>query len=178
MKTGVDTGAKSHGNWKNTMQQAGYQVQDFVVQVQGGQSALVAFAQQGSQLAGAFGPGSAVLGAVIAIGSAVAGTLVASLGKGKDAMEALQDATKTLDDVMTVSSNGVAALSDKYAEMARINLSVATAMKKQAELEVSNALAKLPSQIKDVTTEFITLTDRITSGFSGASLALNCSTQT
>ncbi|HGO5026695.1 TPA: phage tail tape measure protein, partial [Klebsiella pneumoniae] len=33
----------------------------------------------------------------------------------------------------------------------------------------SNALAKLPSQIKDVTTEFITLTDRITSGFSGAS---------
>ncbi|MGR8779751.1 hypothetical protein, partial [Klebsiella quasipneumoniae] len=48
-------------------------------------------------------------------------------------------------------------------------LSVATAMKKQAELEVSNALAKLPSQIKDVTTEFITLTDRITSGFSGAS---------
>ncbi len=168
MKTGVDTGAKSHGNWKNTMQQAGYQVQDFVVQVQGGQSALVAFAQQGSQLAGA-GPGGAVLGAVIAIGSAVAGTLVASLGKGKDAMEALQDATKTLDDVMTVSSNGVAALSDKYAEMARINLSVATAMKKQAELEVSNALAKLPSQIKDVTTEFITLTDRITSGFSGAS---------
>lgn len=169
MKTEVDTGAKSHSNWKNTMQQAGYQVQDFAVQVQGGQSALVAFAQQGSQLAGAFGPGGAVLGAVIAIGSAVAGTLVASLGKGKNAMEALQDATKTLDDVMTISSNGVAALSDKYAEMARINLSVATAMKKQAELEVSNALAKLPSQIKDVTTEFITLTDRITSGFSGAS---------
>ncbi|MDQ6191557.1 hypothetical protein M3O75_17935 [Klebsiella pneumoniae] len=56
MKTGVDTGAKSHGNWKNTMQQAGYQVQDFVVQVQGGQSALVAFAQQGSQLAGALAP--------------------------------------------------------------------------------------------------------------------------
>ncbi|KMK44125.1 phage tail tape measure protein [Pluralibacter gergoviae] len=169
MKTGVDTGAKSHGNWKNSMQQAGYQVQDFVVQVQGGQSALVAFAQQGSQLAGAFGPGGAVLGAVIAIGSAVAGTLVASLGKGKDALEALQDATKTLDDVMTVSSNGVAAFSDKFAEMARINLSVAAAMKKQAELELGNALAKLPSQIQDVTGKFITLTDRITSGFSGAS---------
>ncbi|MBS4500938.1 hypothetical protein JEQ32_28455 [Klebsiella pneumoniae] len=93
------------------MQQAGYQVQDFVVQVQGGQSALVAFAQQGSQLAGAFGPGGAVLGALLLLFRG-AGTLVASLGKGKDAMEALQDATKTLDDVMTVSSNGVAALSD------------------------------------------------------------------
>ena len=40
------------------MQQAGYQVQGFIIQVQGGQSALVAFAQQGSQLACAFGPGA------------------------------------------------------------------------------------------------------------------------
>lgn len=45
------------------MQQAGYQIQDFIVQVQGGQSALVAFSQQGSQLAGAFGRGGAVVGA-------------------------------------------------------------------------------------------------------------------
>ncbi|MEG2115609.1 MAG: tail protein (tape measure), partial [Hafnia sp.] len=29
MKSGVETSAKSHGNWKTTMQQAGYQVQDF-----------------------------------------------------------------------------------------------------------------------------------------------------
>jgi hypothetical protein len=47
------------------MQQAGYQIQDFIVQVQGGQSALVAFSQQGSQLAGAFGPGGAVVGALL-----------------------------------------------------------------------------------------------------------------
>lgn len=57
MKNGTEAGAKGTKNWKSTMQQAGYQVQDFIVQVQGGQSALVAFSQQGSQLAGAFGPG-------------------------------------------------------------------------------------------------------------------------
>lgn len=73
MKAASDTGTKGHGNWKNSMQQAGYQVQDFIIQVQGGQSALVAFSQQGSQLAGAFGPGGAVLGSVIAISSVIAG---------------------------------------------------------------------------------------------------------
>ena len=78
MKSGVETGTKSHGNWKTTMQQAGYQVQDFIVQVQGGQSALVAFSQQGSQLAGAFGLGGAVVGAIIALGSVLAGVLITS----------------------------------------------------------------------------------------------------
>ncbi|WP_447345528.1 hypothetical protein [Salmonella enterica] len=51
MKNGTEAGAKGTKNWKSTMQQAGYQVNDFIVQVQGGQSALLAFSQQGSQLA-------------------------------------------------------------------------------------------------------------------------------
>lgn len=97
------------------MQQAGYRVQDFIVQVQGGQSALVAFAQQGSQLAGAFGPGGAVVGAVIALSSVIAGVLITSLNGGKNAMDALKDAAEAMDKVITISQNGVAALSDKYA---------------------------------------------------------------
>ena len=48
--------------------QAGYQIQDFAVQVQGGQSALLAFSQQGSQLLGAFGAGGAIAGAVLTVG--------------------------------------------------------------------------------------------------------------
>lgn len=43
MKTSVDTGTKSHGKWKTGMQQAGYQVQDFIVQVQGGSQPLSRF---------------------------------------------------------------------------------------------------------------------------------------
>ncbi|HFF8547282.1 TPA: hypothetical protein ACGEYS_000764 [Kluyvera cryocrescens] len=97
MKTSVDIGTKSHGKWKTGMQQAGYQVQDFIVQVQGGQSALVAFSQQGSQLAGAFGPGGAVVGAIIALSTVVAGTLVASLSNGKSAVDSLKDAIETTD---------------------------------------------------------------------------------
>lgn len=54
------------------LQQVGYQVGDFAVQVQGGTSALVALGQQGAQLLGIFGPGGAVAGAVLAIGTAIA----------------------------------------------------------------------------------------------------------
>lgn len=57
---------------KGALQQAGYQVGDFAVQVAGGTNAMQAFGQQGSQLAGVFGPLGAVVGAGIAIFSAVA----------------------------------------------------------------------------------------------------------
>ncbi|VTP70277.1 Uncharacterised protein [Leclercia adecarboxylata] len=148
MKTASDTGAKGHGNWKSTMQQAGYQVQDFIVQVQGGQSALVAFSQQGSQLAGAFGPGGAVIGAVLALSTVVAGALITSLNGGKNAMDALKSAAETMDKVITISQNGVAALSDKYAALAQTNIAVATLMKKQAELELQAALSNVSKEVQ------------------------------
>jgi hypothetical protein len=50
------------------LQQAGYQVQDFAVQVAGGQNALVAMSQQGSQMLGVFGVGGAIAGAVLSVG--------------------------------------------------------------------------------------------------------------
>ncbi|EWG75919.1 MULTISPECIES: phage tail tape measure protein [unclassified Enterobacter] len=167
MKTGVDNGSKSHGSWKNSMQQAGYQVQDFVVQVQGGQSALVAFAQQGSQLAGAFGPGGAVVGAIIALSSAVAGVLITSLNGGKNAMDALKDAAEAMDKVITISQNGVAALSDKYAYLAKTNAEVATLMRNQAMLEYNQAIAKIPKSISDATDSFISFGDKALSALSG-----------
>jgi hypothetical protein len=47
---------------------AGFQLQDFIVQVQGGQSVLTALSQQGSQFLGAFGTAGAVLGAGLTVG--------------------------------------------------------------------------------------------------------------
>ncbi|WP_263794709.1 tail protein (tape measure) [Klebsiella oxytoca] len=169
MKTGVDTGAKSHGTWKNSVQQAGYQVQDFIIQVQGGQSALVAFAQQGSQLAGAFGAGGAVVGAVIALSSVVAGALITSLNGGKNAMDSLKDAAETMDKVITISNQGVAALSDKYAVLARTNADVATILRNQALLEYNNAIAKIPKAISDASNSFVTLGERAVAALGGAS---------
>ena len=163
----VNDASNSSGRFKTSFQQAGYQIQDFIVQVQGGQSALVAFSQQGSQLAGAFGPGGAVLGAVIALGSVLAGTLITALNGGKSAMEALADAAEAMDKVITVSQNGVAALSDKYANLARVNAEVATLMRNQALLEYNQAVAKIPKAISDASDSFISFKDKALSAFSG-----------
>ncbi|ELK1247661.1 TPA: tail protein (tape measure) [Citrobacter freundii] len=167
MKTGAEGGAKGTGSWKSSMQQAGYQVQDFIVQVQGGQSALVAFAQQGSQLAGAFGPGGAVVGAVIALSSVIAGVLITSLNGGKSAMDALKDAAEAMDKVITISQNGVAALSDKYANLARTNAEAATILRNQAMIEYNAAIAKIPKSINDASNSIVGFTDKLKTSFVG-----------
>jgi hypothetical protein len=62
-------------------QQVGYQVGDFLVQVQGGTDALLAFGQQGTQLAGLL-PGLA--GAIIGIGLSLATALGGSAMRAKE----------------------------------------------------------------------------------------------
>lgn len=63
------------------LQQLGYQVGDFAVQVQGGTNAFVAFGQQGSQMLGILGPLGAVAGALLAIFTAFA----AAMSESEDA---------------------------------------------------------------------------------------------
>lgn len=72
-----DNAARGGRNFGQVIGQAGFQVQDFFVQVQGGTNALTAFSQQGSQLLGIFGPAGAIAGAALAIGALVAGLLTA-----------------------------------------------------------------------------------------------------
>nr|DAW18378.1 MAG TPA: tail length tape measure protein [Caudoviricetes sp.] len=130
--TVTKTAGAVSGGLRSGMQQAGYQIQDFIVQVQGGQSALVAFSQQGSQLAGAFGPGGAVFGAVIALGSVLIGSLSAALGSTKDEMEQLKTAAETLNNVVVINSQGVAALSNDYARLAATNATLASQLRDNA----------------------------------------------
>ncbi|MBU4749378.1 hypothetical protein IF145_23955, partial [Salmonella enterica subsp. enterica serovar Typhimurium] len=99
-------------------QQVGYEVQDMIVQIQGGTSAFVAIGQQGSQLAGAFGPGGAVIGAIIALSAAVGGTLYKALGGAKISAEELQESAKTLEDVLQKNKDGVYELSDGFVKLA------------------------------------------------------------
>ncbi|WP_347074929.1 tail protein (tape measure) [Klebsiella quasipneumoniae] len=152
---------------KGSVQQAGYQIQDFIVQVQGGQSALVAFSQQGSQLAGAFGPGGAIVGVLIALGTVVAGTLISSLNGGKSAMDALKDAAERMNDVISISTQGIAALSDKYANLARVNATAATLLRNQAAIEYNQAISKIPKAIGDAADSFLSFGDKAISAFGG-----------
>lgn len=152
---------------RGSVQQAGYQIQDFIVQVQGGQSALVAFSQQGSQLAGAFGPGGAIVGALIALGTVVAGTLISSLNGGKSAMDALKDAAERMNDVISVSSQGIAALSDKYANLARVNVTAATLLRNQALIEYNQAISKIPKAIGEAADSVLSFGDKAISALAG-----------
>lgn len=111
-------------------QAVGYQVQDFVVQVQSGTSIFVAFGQQASQLAGALGPGGAVLGAVIALGAAVGGVLYKAMGNAKLSAEELEASSKQLDAVLQKNTDGVYELSDGFITLAN---NVETASQAQAK---------------------------------------------
>lgn len=66
--TANDNAATSTGRVSQVIGQAGFQIQDFAVQVQGGTSALTALSQQGSQFLGLFGAGGAIAGAVLTVG--------------------------------------------------------------------------------------------------------------
>ena len=68
-KTGstAQQAAPKMSKFAQVSQNAGYQIQDFTVQVAGGQSALLAFAQQAPQFLGAFGALGAGIGAGVAL---------------------------------------------------------------------------------------------------------------
>jgi len=96
---------RGFANFGQVIGQAGFQVQDFAVQVASGQSALIAFAQQGSQLAGVFGPTGAIAGAVIAIGA-----IVAQLAAGKDAAQALNETVQRQEQLWRAATDAA----DRY----------------------------------------------------------------
>jgi hypothetical protein len=68
----VNTTTANTGRMGQIAQGAGYQIQDFAVQVGGGTNALVAFSQQAPQFLGMFGPQGAIAGALIAVGAIAA----------------------------------------------------------------------------------------------------------
>lgn len=154
----VEQASRAGSGFRSTFQQAGYQVQDFIVQVQGGQSALVAFSQQGSQLAGAFGPGGAIVGAFIALGTVLTGVLMSALGNTSNEMDKLEKAAETLNKIVVINSQGVAALSNDYARLTATNATLAAQLRdnaiQQYEIAVRDAGKAIQSIVKDQSSWF------------------------
>jgi lambda family phage tail tape measure protein len=114
-------------------QQVGYQVGDFFVQVQSGQSALVAFGQQGTQLAGLI-PG--IGGAIVGIGLAVGTMLVKGFMDASGASLKFSDATKNLTDSM-----------DAYLSLSKDNADMTTKLK-EVYGESTEQFVKLEERIQ------------------------------
>ena len=145
------------------LQQAGYQIGDFAVQVANGTSRMQAFGQQGSQLLGILGPFGAVLGAVVAIVSAFA---VAA----ERAKKGASGASGEIGDLATSVSNYSSAVSRALTPTSDLAIQYGGAAEKARELFEANAqlmqldaIASLTASARRLQTEFVDLTGR-TSG--------------
>ena len=95
MTQATNMAGKSTNRFGMYAQQVGYQVGDFFVQVQSGTSALVAFGQQGTQLAGLL-PGLA--GAIVGIGLAVGTMLLRTFFQAKEAADGTSASLKAFEE--------------------------------------------------------------------------------
>ena len=106
------TGIRKNTNRMNaTIQNAGYQFGDFFVQMQSGQNILVAFSQQGAQLAGLM-PGLA--GAVTGVGLVVGSMLVRALLDGSGAMKSLKESMEEAGAALSAFRGRFTELSDGF----------------------------------------------------------------
>ena len=108
---------------KGSLQQAGYQIGDFAVQVANGTSKMQAFGQQAPQLLQVFGPAGAVIGAVVSIFAAFAvvaeKTAKAAKGAKTDVMS-LSEALTNLKSITETSGNAVDVyLTQRFGEAAQ-----------------------------------------------------------
>lgn len=135
------------------VQQGGFQLQDFFVQVQGGTSALTALSQQGSQFLGIFGPGGAVAGAVLAIGALAAGLLTGSQNanvfrNSEESLAAAFRASKEVVDALIASTRNLAnerrnaAIAEVQVEVGRARLAQDRIETERTSILGENALAR------------------------------------
>lgn len=86
-------------NSRFAFQNAAFQVQDFAVQVAGGQGAVRALAQNLPQLLGGFGLWGAAIGAVVALLGGFAQAMIESSGNTEDLDDTLKDVSDRLDEL-------------------------------------------------------------------------------
>lgn len=135
----------------SAVQQAGFQIGDFAVQVASGQGVLRPLIQQGTQLISMFGPWGAVIGAA----GAVLGALATSLWEVEDATKAAEDALDAYNEAMKASEALTKALheaNDTNVEglkaERRYRLELADATLKEAEAKVAVARASVEAAEK------------------------------
>tara|TARA_R100000951_G_scaffold116730_1_gene130199 strand:- start:4973 stop:7093 length:2121 start_codon:yes stop_codon:yes gene_type:complete len=129
---------------RNIFQQAGYQVGDFAVQVQGGTSAVTAFTQQGSQMLGVFGAYGAVAGAVLAVGAPLIATFLSNgeaAGTFGDALGELEEALAAYQSAAEASQMTNVELAESYGKGAEVLRGSLHVLREIAEANAIEALS-------------------------------------
>ncbi|EFA7901563.1 TPA: phage tail length tape measure family protein [Escherichia coli] len=135
------------GNLRAGFQQAGYQIQDFVVQVQSGQNALIALSQQGSQLLSAFGGWGVALGAALTVGVSLFKALSGETEETTDKTEVFEKACSNLRQVMALNEQGVNVLSNEYANLAKQSAAAAEMVERHLTLKLRETKAAMGDYI-------------------------------
>jgi len=166
---------KSTNKFGMYAQQVGYQVGDFFVQVQSGTSALVAFGQQGTQLAGLL-PG--VYGAVIGISLAVGTMLLRSFndasGAGKNFSKALEDtesAMKKYSDLIKKAAKSTRELSESFGGFSDVMKSVLSDLEGLSKQEAIKNFKQQIDNLSIVSLGFKGTLVKIIGGVHGAATA-------
>lgn len=152
---GLNQSQRDMRNFELGVQQAGYQIGDFAVQVQSGTSPLVAFSQQISQLAGFFGgPWGAAVGAAAAVlgGLAVAFWDTRDAAKAfKDGLDGVEDSLQRLRDAQAnFSTEGIDDLVEKYGQVDEaVNRLIQSEMR-LAEIRANSQINELVSSLQDM----------------------------
>tara|TARA_R110000824_G_scaffold401353_2_gene611873 strand:+ start:139 stop:1890 length:1752 start_codon:yes stop_codon:yes gene_type:complete len=137
---------------------AGIQFQQFIGQIQGGQSAMVALSQQSADLG--FVLGAPLLGAVAGISASVVGMLLPALFNSKDAMQLLEKVSEDLKKSLSGTSEGAIELSNSLLLLAKKSEAL-------ARLQISSSIFDAEKQIK-ISSEGIK--DQIEGAFGGNTL--------
>lgn len=126
---------------RGIMQNASWQLQDTIVQLQMGTNAFVVLSQQGSQFASAFGERGAVIGAVIALAGALGGVLFKSIRDAQNEIKNLAESKEILNAAFDKTKSGSFALTQELKDLAKTSRSA-------AKIEFARALNALDIQIK------------------------------
>lgn len=118
--------------------QAGYQIQDFIVQIQGGQSALLAFSQQGGQLFGAINP---LLGLFVTLGTVAGSVLYNAFSNATASTKDLEEAQKQLKDTFQQTNSGTLELTDGMIQLTQVSAAAA-----ETQLALAKANAEIVAQ--------------------------------
>lgn len=145
VKTGVAGMGRSAG-------QAGIQLQQFVGQIQGGQSAMLAFSQQSADLG--FVLGAPLLGAIAGISASIVGILVPSLLDSSNGMEELEKGIEKVKAAMTLSIDGIANYSEEMQKLRNISEELLNIRLNTLLAEQNAILAKIPGTAKNAVDAF------------------------
>ncbi len=121
------------------LQNTAFQLQDIVVQLEGGVAPSRALAQQLPQLLGGFGALGAVSGLVAGLGFSLAGPLVNGLLESTDSAEALDEALEALEDTIRITKDGTVLLSEEFELLAEKSRDVAEVQLKARLITATNA---------------------------------------